>query len=109
VQTNVKNAPNYAFSLSGTNYDELHYFSNCRGRFYGNTTCGGTNCTTNMIMEVAFWGPVLIGYDPNGFAIYEDGWVYSGALGKVFVYNTFTLNNLRDVWINNCTALENRQ
>lgn len=109
VQTNVKNQPNYVFALSGSVFDETHYFSNCKGRFYGNTTCGGTNCSTTIIMEVSYWGLVFVGWDQDGMPIYEPGWAYSGALGKVFAYNTFTLNNLRDVWINNCTVLEARQ
>lgn len=109
IETNVKNAPNFGFAVSGANFDETNLFSNCRGRWYGNTTCGGTNCTTTMIMEVSFWGMNHVGWDQDGYPIYEPGWVYSGALGKVFSYNTFTLNNIRDVWINNCTTLEARQ
>jgi hypothetical protein len=104
VETNVKNQPNFVFFINTDVFDQTYAFSNCRGRWYGNTVCSGTSCVTNIIMEVSIYTAPYC--DGNG--CYPETIWPLGALGKVFSYVTYSLINEQDSWVNGCTALEQR-
>lgn len=88
IETNVKNAANFAFDVKALNFSEEREFSNCKGRWTGKTSCIGSTCTTDVKMEIFY-------KNKNQF-------VYSGSLSKVFGYQKYSLTSQIDQWKMTC-------
>lgn len=89
IETNVKNSPNFAFSVEAEDFVIEREFSNCKGRWSGKTRCSGTNCSTEIKMEIF---------------IHPGKWDYSGSISQNFFFQKASTEHLVEQWQKTCIA-----
>lgn len=89
IETNVKNSANFGFEIQAADFQNEHYFSNCKGVWTGQTRCIGVNCTVDIKMDI---------YTRPG------EWDYSGSIQKRFSFQKNVNDISLDKWRTTCVS-----
>lgn len=89
IETNVKNSANFGFEIQAADFQNEHYFSNCKGVWTGQTRCIGVNCTVDIKMDI---------YTRPG------KWDYSGSIQKRFSFQKNVNDISLDKWRTTCVS-----
>lgn len=89
IETNVKNSANFGFEIQAADFQNEHYFSNCKGVWTGQTRCTGVNCTVDIKMDI---------YTRPG------KWDYSGSIQKRFSFQKSVNDVSLDKWRTTCVS-----